>query len=761
MGCGKAKRILLVNPVRQDSFQFDRIHMGLSIIGEILVSNGHEVKLIDYAFLKSLNRKIRVPNIEEVIYEFKPDLIGITVFTSLYSDCQNIIKTISQCSDVPIILGGPHFAIFPDDFSDDSRISYIVRGEAEKVILNLIETAKREHASVFIDSPIPSADEIPAVNLDVAYGSQYLKVYQIQLSRGCPFNCSFCCVRYVAGHKIRARNLDTCLKQIIEAKRRYVNINTIVITDDCPNFDKERFKRFLQMFKEANTGCRLSIDNMRANLIDEEMIQVYKAAGGQNVCLGIESGHHGVFKLIDKGESLENIVEVAKLTRKYRLVLGLCFVIGLPEDNLKRHAYSMRLAKVLKPDYIFWNMCIPWPGTKVCEWYKTHGKVENLRNFISIIDSQFDFEEPVCESYSFSKKDMIKAWLMANMETNSSYFTNSRNISKLILLAYRYKIYRSTVIYFTKYFIYFIKYFLSKCKHFILDCGLLIISLSCLMYGLLHRLPGVRFDLYGRVLSIKAFLKRLPTQHKRMLLNPVQLLRYFEFDFVKRCLSELSGGKLLDISSPRLLPLWVANSGKFQVIMVNLNINDLEESRQFSILIRNRDKLKFVAGVDATQLPFLDNSFNIATSISIIEHINGNGDSIAMNEFVRVVRPGGKIILTFPVLGNYFEEYRASDPYGTQERDIKTGLYFFQRFYDVNSINSRILGGRKVRVIHKEYFDESFPGRFDSYVRKSIQEGLNFTVKDPWLILKLFTGPINEHPQDRMGNCHLVLEVIK
>lgn len=448
----RGKRVLFVNPAKQDNFGVSRVHMGFSVMGEILVSNGHEVKLMDYAFLRDLERQIRVPDIEDVIHEFRPDVIGISVFTYLYDECQSLIERISRCYNVPIILGGPHFTIFPQDFSDDSRISYIVRGEAETLILSIVEAAKREQYPVLVDCPLPSPDAIPAVNLDIAYGNQYLRTYQIQLSRGCPYNCSFCNIELIAGRRVRARDLETGLNQIIEAKKRYPYIKTVTITDDCPTFHRDRFKRFLRMFREANLGCMLTIDNVRANLIDEEMIQLYVAAGGRNICLGVESGHPEVFELIHKGESLEDIIKAAKLVRQYGLALGLCFVIGLPEDNLERHFYSMKLAKALRPDYVFWNMCIPWPGTEVRGWYERHGEIGDLRNFSTLIDPRVNFKDPVASSTDFSTEDRIKAWLMANMETHN-YFTSLRDIRKLISLTHKHKIYRSMGVYWTGHFL--------------------------------------------------------------------------------------------------------------------------------------------------------------------------------------------------------------------------------------------------------------------------------------------------------------------
>ena len=440
------KRVLFVNPDNR-IFPTTILHMGFSTMGGILELGGHEVKLIDYSFLRSVRGKIEIPAIEKVIYEFRPDVIGVSVFTSLYDECLRLIESISKCYKGPIILGGPHFYIFPQDFRKDNRISYIVRGEAEKVISNLIESAKVETTPIILDAPPPLSEEISEANLDIAYGNEYLGVYAIQLSRGCPYRCSFCIVNNFSRHKVRGRNLEVCLEQIIKAKKNYPNIKTVTITDDCPTFDTERFKKFLRMFREAETGCRLWVDNMRADQIDDEMIQLYKAAGGRDICIGVESGHPEVFNLINKHETLEDIICAAKLARRHNLQLGLCFVIGLPGDTLKRHLFSVRLAKKLKPDFVFWNMCVPWPGTEVNRWYGEHGKIGELRNVSIQISPGFNFNDPPCESDNFPKKDLVKAWMIANLETEAKdLFYMPEKKWRFILLIFKHKLFKSLVI---------------------------------------------------------------------------------------------------------------------------------------------------------------------------------------------------------------------------------------------------------------------------------------------------------------------------
>ena len=441
------KNVLLLNASKKDNFGVTRLHMGLSLLGGILKRNGHDVKLYDLSYYKSLDPGLKIPAIAEILNEFKPDVVCISVFTYLYDECVKMIEEVSSAADIPIILGGPHFTIFPQEFAQDSRISYILRGEAEKVILSVVENVKKEPKPVLIECPLPEAADIPLIDLDIAFGAERLVDYQIQLSRGCPYSCTFCNIEMMAGRRVRARDIDMCLEQIVNAKKRYPSIQQIIITDDCPTYDKNRFKTFLRKFAAKNLGCSIWIDNVRGNLIDDELLELYAAAGGKNICLGTESGHPEVFRLVNKGETLEEIVYAAELIKKHGLILGLCFVIGLPEDTPARHKYSVTLAKTLKPEYIFWNMCVPWPGTNIHAWFEKNGRIGDLRNFSTLIDHRMNFKDPVAESRAFTKYQRIRAWLSANMETHR-YFQDPRDFRKMLYLTVRYNLYGSFLPYY-------------------------------------------------------------------------------------------------------------------------------------------------------------------------------------------------------------------------------------------------------------------------------------------------------------------------
>lgn len=277
-------------------------------------------------------------------------------------------------------------------------------------------------------------------------------------------------------------------------------------------------------------------------------------------------------------------------------------------------------------------------------------------------------------------------------------------------------------------------------------------------------LPGLEYDTYGRLLAFRQFICNL-TLHPAViqrLVNPVSSVRYFEFAYVGSVIKLQLQGKrdfksILDVSSPRLFPFWLVEKGGLSVHMINPDQADLNESRKLSRFVKNKHLLEFSDGIDATRLPFDDSSFDAAISISVIEHVIGQGDSEMVSELQRVVRPGGYIIITFPVMPVFTEEYRESSFYNRKQSNEKNGRYFFQRLYDPQSIRDRILSIPGIVEKERLYWAETPVGWFSEYEGQWIEEGLSRTALDPELMSRHFINNGNQHPQDGMGICCMTL----
>jgi SAM-dependent methyltransferase len=280
-------------------------------------------------------------------------------------------------------------------------------------------------------------------------------------------------------------------------------------------------------------------------------------------------------------------------------------------------------------------------------------------------------------------------------------------------------------------------------------------------------LPGIEFDRFGRELALRQILsdRRFDYSIISGLANPVSCVRYFEFAYagsiIKKQL-QLNNRieSVLDISSPRLFPLWMSEKAGLSVTMLNPDQLDLDMSRHISGFLKKNGVISFTDNVDATKLCFDDDSFDMVTSISVIEHVPGDGDSLMMAELARVIRPGGQIILSFPVRPKFVNEYRDKNLYN-RKQDSENGKYFFQRYYDSDSIRDRILSCPGIIEAERQYWAETPAGWFEDYEKKWISEGLKQTSRDPELMSKHFKCTGTVHPADCMGICCMTLIVNK
>jgi SAM-dependent methyltransferase len=105
----------------------------------------------------------------------------------------------------------------------------------------------------------------------------------------------------------------------------------------------------------------------------------------------------------------------------------------------------------------------------------------------------------------------------------------------------------------------------------------------------------------------------------------------------------------------------------------------------------------------ATQMNFPDHSFDAVTAISVLEHISGDGDTSAMSEIYRVLKPGGHLYFTVPCASKYIEEFLPRDVHD-QKYDSKP--VFFSRLYDEDTLRTHLLDRTPMRVTEKMIFGQ-------------------------------------------------------
>lgn len=171
-----------------------------------------------------------------------------------------------------------------------------------------------------------------------------------------------------------------------------------------------------------------------------------------------------------------------------------------------------------------------------------------------------------------------------------------------------------------------------------------------------------------------------------LMANPLDSVRYFELDFVRSLTRHVRIGSYLDVSSPRLVPLMLLDSHKQLVAdLINPIGEDLQGTASLAKALRlsGRCRMQQVLLEDAG---FEPDSFDLITSISVVEHIPDDHEAIA--KMWRLLRPGGRLLVTVPCAAKACEEYTNLDEYKLIE--ASEGYVYWQRYYDEEALAARI-----------------------------------------------------------------------
>lgn len=175
--------------------------------------------------------------------------------------------------------------------------------------------------------------------------------------------------------------------------------------------------------------------------------------------------------------------------------------------------------------------------------------------------------------------------------------------------------------------------------------------------------------------------------------------RFPEYYYMEKAITEYVDGcsgpepvRILDVGSPKCFGLYLAEKLDVEVEMTDVSRLNLDEYFTMSKSLMNKAKgrVRFAAQ-DARSLDYEDGTFDIVYSMSVIEHIEGErGDSQSVREMLRVLKPGGLLVLSVPYGKKYVEQQRKGFAHAVEKTEDES-LYFFQRVYDRTALENRIL----------------------------------------------------------------------
>jgi radical SAM superfamily enzyme YgiQ (UPF0313 family) len=200
----------------------------------------------------------------------------------------------------------------------------------------------------------------------------------VQTSRGCPFDCTFCSVTGMFGHRYRYRSTANIIAEI----SRYDPKNSLIFFyDDNFAANPRRTKELLREMIRLRLGFKWSTQVRSDIAKDSELLDLMAEAGCATLFIGFESVDPVALKEMKKNQSVEEIRRAIREIRKRKIHVHGMFVFGFDSDTIESTRATVRFALEEKVDSTQFLILTPLPGSGFYTRMLAEGR---------IIDTQWD-----------------------------------------------------------------------------------------------------------------------------------------------------------------------------------------------------------------------------------------------------------------------------------------------------------------------------------------------------------------------------------
>lgn len=348
-------KILLVSPIR-DHHQFS--NNGLFIpqlslfILQGLTPKRHELKIVEEEYMElDLNEDC--------------DVVGISCMTSNAYRGYRIADAFRE-KGKKVIMGGVHPSLLPEEALEHSHA--VVIGEAEGVWEKILEDIESNNLQRTYQEPNPDLDRYIPKDFSTLPKNRFYNLIPIQTSRGCPYNCDFCCVSDIFGKKIKQVPVEIVVRDIESSKsRNYIFLDDNIIGDK--KYAKELFKALIPL--KINWVGQSSISFAR----DIELMKLAKKSGCKGLFIGLESVVETNNQRYKKLKNLEDTKQSIKKILKMGIIIQASVIFGFDEDTHETFGQTIKFLIKNRLSIAAINVLTPYPGTQVFKELKEEGRL--------------------------------------------------------------------------------------------------------------------------------------------------------------------------------------------------------------------------------------------------------------------------------------------------------------------------------------------------------------------------------------------------
>ena len=262
--------------------------------------------------------------------------------------------------DARIIVGGIHASLLPETFVDVA--DHVVYGEAEGIIVDLVEGRFTE--KMVSGSPVEDLDAMPLVNYSLLEHAESMDIIPIMTSRGCPFDCNFCCVTRIFGKRFRMQSPERIVAEVRQALEFFGN-RFVFFYDDNFTANPKRVERFCELVEEEGIEFSWSAQVRSDVARRPEMVEQMERAGCRQFYIGFESINDETLKAMHKSQTRADIERAIEVIRARGVQIHGMFILGEDHETPESIDATVDFAIRHHIDTVQFTILTPFPGTRL------------------------------------------------------------------------------------------------------------------------------------------------------------------------------------------------------------------------------------------------------------------------------------------------------------------------------------------------------------------------------------------------------------
>ncbi len=310
--------------------------------------------------------------IEEVDFDDPVDLVGISSMTPNVMEAYRVADEFRR-RDVRVVLGGIHASMLPQEAIQHA--DSVVIGEAEYLWEGVIRDFQKGRLKRFYfsskevdlkDSPVPRWELIDPKKYNV---------FLLQISRGCPNKCRYCCVTKFLGKKMRFKPIEN-IKREMEIIHHIAPHKGIALSGDNFGINPLIAKQIVELLKSfsfsgwAAQAC--------VNIADEsELLQEMSESNCHSIMMGFESFSVEALRWLGKAHinKPEEYMKKVEKIQSYRIPILAMFMAGADGETKEDLEKVIDFVEKNKIPAAALVTLTPYPGTSIYEVLEKEGRI--------------------------------------------------------------------------------------------------------------------------------------------------------------------------------------------------------------------------------------------------------------------------------------------------------------------------------------------------------------------------------------------------